>query len=142
MIRNSMLRGHLRRQLRRGAAVVEMAVVVPVFFLLLFAGIEFARLNVIRHTADNAAYEAARRVIVPGATAAEAIAQANSLLNIVGTRGATVDILPPTITPATDEVTVTIDVPMNQNGWIFPRFTSTTVMTSSSTLKTERANGL
>ena len=49
---------------------------------------------------------------------------------------------PQNITPTTDEVTVTIDVPMSQNAWIFPKFTATTVLTSSATLKTERASGL
>ena len=77
--------------------------------------------------------------MVPGATAAEATDKANALLNIVGTRGATVDIDPSNITPSTEEITVTIDVPMAQNGWIFPRFSAATIMTSSATLKTERA---
>ncbi|NOZ39917.1 MAG: pilus assembly protein [Planctomycetes bacterium] len=123
---------------RRGATMVEFALVAPVFFLLLLVSFEFARLNVIRHTADNAAYEAARIAMVPGATAAEAVAEANRILNIVSTRGATVTVNPATLGLNTNQITVTIDVPLSQNGWITPRFTSTQNMRSVSTLKAER----
>ncbi len=73
---------------RRGAAAVEFAITAPIFFLFLLAAFEFGWLNVIRHTADSAAYEAARTAMVPGATAADATAKATGLLNIVGARGA------------------------------------------------------
>jgi Flp pilus assembly protein TadG len=72
---------------RTGAAAVEFAIVAPVFFILVIAAFEFGRINVIRHTADNAAYEGARIAMVPGATAAEAVAEAERILRIVGTRG-------------------------------------------------------
>jgi Flp pilus assembly protein TadG len=124
---------------RRGATAVEFALTAPVFFLFLLAAFEFGWLNVIRHTADNAAYEAARTAMVPGATAAEAVAKANGLLNIVGARGANVTVTPSTLTPGTDEVTVAIEIPMAQNGLIVPRFTSKTTLHSSSSLRTERA---
>ncbi len=124
---------------RRGATAVEFALAAPVFFLFLLAAFEFGWLNVIRHTADNAAYEAARTAMVPGATAADAKTKANKLLNIVGARSALVTVTPPTLTPETDQVTVAIDIPMNQNGLIVPRFTSATTIHSSSTLRTERA---
>lgn len=131
-------RSHRKRN-RRGAAAVEFAVVAPIFFVLVIAAFEFGRMNVIRHTADNAAYEAARHAMVPGATAAEAVAKANSILNIVGTRGANIRINPAVIDNSVDEITVTIDVPMNQNGWITPRFTSSSNIRASSRLRTERS---
>jgi Flp pilus assembly protein TadG len=124
---------------RRGTAAVEFAITAPAFFIFLLASFEFGWLNVIRHTADNAAYEAARTAMVPGATAADALDVANGLLSIVGARGATISITPSAITPETDSVTVEIDVPMNRNGLIVPRFTSTTTLQSSATLRTERA---
>jgi Flp pilus assembly protein TadG len=124
---------------RRGATAVEFALTAPVFFLFLLAAFEFGWLNVIRHTADNAAYEAARTAMVPGATAAEATTKANNLLGIVGARAATITVTPPVLTPETDQVTVDIDIPMNQNGLIVPRFTSATTIHSTSTLRTERA---
>ncbi|RIK83545.1 MAG: transporter [Planctomycetota bacterium] len=123
---------------RHGAAAVEFAIVAPIFFLLVMGSLEFARLNVIRHTADQAAYEAARHAMVPGATAAEARSKANSLMRIVGARGTTVTINPTPITPDVKEITVSVDVPMNQNGWITPKFTSTTTIRGTSRLRTER----
>jgi Flp pilus assembly protein TadG len=128
-----------RRQTRRGATVVEFAIVAPVFFLFLLAAFEFGWFNVMRHTADNAAYEAARHAMVPGATAAEARDKANSILNIVGTRGANVRVTPAIVTPDTEEITVTIDVPMNRNALILPRFMRNKTIRAASTLRTERA---
>lgn len=128
-----------RQKLRRGATAVEFAIVAPIFFLLMMASFEFSRMNVIRHTADNAAYEAARHAMVPGATAAEAVAKANSILNTVGTRGARVTITPTALGPTVDTISVSIDVPLNQNGWIVPKFTSGRTLTAQSTLRTERA---
>ena len=125
---------------RRGAAAVEFAFTAPIFFLFLLAAFEFGWMNVLRHTADNAAYEAARTAMVPGASAAEARNMANGLLQIVGARGATVTVTPPTITPETDEVTVEVDIPMNRNGLIVPRFSRSEALHSESTLRTERAN--
>jgi Flp pilus assembly protein TadG len=124
---------------RRGATAVEFALTAPIFFLFLLASFEFGWLNVIRHTADNAAYEAARTAIVPGATATEARTKADRLLRIVGTRGATVTVTPTVVTPQTDEVTVAIDIPMSRNGLIVPRFTNQTVIRAEATMRTERS---
>lgn len=127
------------KNLRRGAAAVEFALCAPIFFLFVFALFEFTWTNVLRHTADNAAYEAARRVMVPGATAAEATAEANRILGVIGARGASVTITPTVIQPETRSVTVQVAIPMNRNALISPRFMRDRTLTSSSTLRTERA---
>lgn len=129
----------MKTPVRRGATAVEFAITAPLFFLFVIAAFEFGRLNVIRHTADNAAYEAARHAMVPGATSAEAIAKADSILRIVGTRGSQITVTPATLTSDVDQVTVTVDVPLNQNGWIAPRSTAASSIHTSSTLRTERA---
>jgi len=128
-----------RREKRRGAVTAEFAITAPIFFLFLLVSFEFGWLNVIRHTADNAAYEAARIAMVPGATAADARAEANRILDIVRARGVTVTVTPSNIDPDTDEVTVEVDVAMNQNGLILPRFSAATNLHSEATLRTERA---
>jgi Flp pilus assembly protein TadG len=128
-----------RMQKRDGAAVVEFAIVAPIFFLLIVASLEFGRLNVIRHTADQAAYEAARAAMVPGAAANEAVQAAQGMLAIVGARGAQIAVNPPVLGPDDTQITVTIDVPMSQNGWITPRFTKNTTIHAVSRLRAERA---
>ena len=125
-------------QPRSGATLVEFALVAPIFFLLLLASFEFSRLNVIRHTADNAAYEAARMIMVPGAKASEGIAEAERILGIVGARGTTVTVDPSELGPRATQVTVEVAVPMNSNGLIAPVFTGSAVVRSKSTLKAER----
>jgi Flp pilus assembly protein TadG len=119
---------------RTGAAAVEFAIVAPIFFMLVLATLEFGRLNIIRHTADQAAYEAARFAMVPGATAAEARSKAESMLKIVGARDSKITVVGPT----DDKVTVTVDVPLNKNGWVAPKFTKNKTIRATSTLKTER----
>src|SRR6478735_6644706 len=111
-------RGKCRRPARRGAAAVEFAITAPIFILFLLSAFEFGWLNVMRHTADNAAYEAARAAMVPGATTADATGRANQLLSAVGARNAKINITPATITTSTTNVNVTIDLPMSSNSLI------------------------
>ncbi len=105
---------------QRGAVAVEFALVAPLFFLLLFSALEFMRAQNVIHTADNAAYEGARRGIVPGSSAANVRATSESILRTVGIRSATITITPPTIEIDTRTVKVDVDVPMNANGFLNP----------------------
>jgi Flp pilus assembly protein TadG len=123
---------------RRGATAVEFAITLPVFLVFLLAAFEFGWLNVLRHTADNAAYEAARAAIIPGANQTDAQNKATNLLNIVGARKPTITITPNPVTVDTEKVTVSIEIPMDSNGLIVPRFTGKTKIVASSTLRTER----
>jgi len=107
--------------------------------MLLMAAFEFGWLNVIRHTADNAAYEAARHAMVPGATAEEAIAKAELLLRVVGARGSRVSVTPETITKETESVTVSVEVPVDRNALVLPKFAAGKILRSSATHRTERA---
>lgn len=49
-----------RRNPRRGAAAVEAALVLAVFFMLLFGVYEFSRFLMVLHVANNAARDASR----------------------------------------------------------------------------------
>lgn len=118
---------------RTGATAVEFAVVAPVIFLLFLGAIEMTRLNFLRHTAANAAYEAARNAIVPGGNAEDAKERALSLLAAVkADRG--VDIR---FTEAPDRVAVTVVIPMHMNSWGVTRYTSGFRITESCTLSRE-----
>ena len=108
---------------RRGAETVEFAIALPVLILLVFTGIEFSRVNMIRNSIENAAYEGAREGIVPGASAADCRAAAESLLKIVQVNGAKVTVTPDPLPNSADSVEVTVTVPITTaNGYVTPRF--------------------
>lgn len=115
---------------RRGTLTVEFALVANIIFVLFFAGLELTSLNLMRHSAGNASYEAARKGIVPGATVAQAEQEARRLLDAVG---ASTNV---TVNVADDgnKVTVTIAIPVDQNSWGLSQFSSGLVITKSCTL--------
>lgn len=131
-------RSFLRR--RDGAATVEFALVASTLFMIFFGAVEFARLNQVVNSAANAAYAGCRRAIVPGATAANATTDANTILSAGLVNGATVSVNPTTITTSTTQVTVTVAVPMNSNGWTPPSFTKNMTITRACTLTREKTN--
>jgi Flp pilus assembly protein TadG len=122
---------------RRGATVVETALVLPLVFLIFFAAMELSQANALRHTAEAAAYEGARRAITPGATATNAQQAAQSLMGAVAIRGGSVSIEPATILPDTKQVTVKVSVPFNQNSLVASTFFRRAVFSSSCTLNRE-----
>lgn len=100
---------------RRGAVAVEFAVTAGVALAFFFAAFEFCRVAMIRHTVDNAVYEAARAGIVPGATRAEVETKARQILSTLGVSQSSVVVTPRTITDNTADVTVDITVPIDKN---------------------------
>lgn len=123
---------------RRGVTAVEFAITAPIFFFVLIAGFEFGWHAVIRHTADNAAYEAARIAIVPGATAAEATAEADRIMRIVGARSFNIDVNPAALNVGTESVEVTVSGQYDLNGIIAAKVFPSTGFESRSRLLTER----
>jgi Flp pilus assembly protein TadG len=118
---------------RRGALTVEFAVVAPIIFLLFFGAIEVTALNLIRQTAGNASYEGARKMIIPGGTAAQATAEALHHMNLVGLgTGATVDA---TETPTS--VTVTVAVPASALSWGLTNYSFGVTLRQTCTLTKE-----
>lgn len=127
-----------KQRSRRGAAAVEFAMVGTLLFGLVLTGMEFSRVNIIRHTIENAAYEGARRGIVPGATNAECVAAAQSYLDSVGIDVSTVVALPAVIDDSVTDITVTVSVDMNSvNAYVTPMFFAGKTLSSSITLPRE-----
>lgn len=122
---------------RRGATLVEFALIAPVIFGLFFASVEFSRVNMLRHAIESAAYEGCRAVVVPGAEAADAIASANATLEANSAVNATVTVSPATITTKTKNVTVTVSLPLNENTWITPRYLADITITTSINMNRE-----
>ena len=59
-----MTRRHAPLARRRGAAVVETAIALPRFFLMLLGILEYSRFVMVRNLADHAAREGARHAVV------------------------------------------------------------------------------
>ncbi len=122
---------------RNGTVTVEFALVAPVLFVLFLGSIEITRLNFIRHTASNAAYEGVRKAIVPGGKAADAVAAATNLLNAVRCgNGATVN-----IAETATQITATVRIPVNQNSWGIGRFSGGMTIQQSCTMARESPQG-
>lgn len=134
--------GAPRSHRRRGATIAEFAITAPLFFVLLFAGVEFAVLSTIRSTANNAAYEGARKLVIPGADAATGIQEVRRIMAIVGVRNLSVTVTPSVITEDTSEVTVDVAIPYDDNAIITPWFTGGVVVNTQSRLRTERYGGV
>ncbi len=77
--RNSNSQASYGKPHRRGAAIVEFSLVMPIILLFFTTMIELSRVLMLQHTADTAAYEAARSAMVPGGKAQDAHNAANSL---------------------------------------------------------------
>ena len=123
---------------RVGSVTVETAIVLPVLFMIMFGAIDCARLNMLRNSTENAAYEGCRSAIVPGATATDASNAAKKVLNGVGVKNYTVTVSPTNITTSTDTVTVTITVPLKNNSWTAAAAKTTKNLVRSCTMSVEK----
>jgi hypothetical protein len=75
------IRKNIRRQPeRRGTALVETSVVLPVFFILIFGFIEFGHCFMTIHTLNSAARKAARLGVGENATTEQVAARAKEIL--------------------------------------------------------------
>ncbi len=126
---------HKKVPRRTGTTTVEMALVTPLMFLFMFAGMEFSRANMIRNVIENAAFEGARQGVVPGADAADCVAAAEQQLDIVRINDYTVAVDPLVIDQNTTEVTVTVSIPFSTNALPMSRFIGTDTMTRQVTLQ-------
>ncbi len=112
-----------RRNDRGGAVTVEFALTAPLLFMLVMGSIEFSRANMLLHSTTVAASEAARKGIIPGATAADVESVARQELSYMGIAEAQVVVRPAVITDDTKLVTVGVRVPINAaNGYMIPQF--------------------
>ena len=113
-----------------------------VLFTLIFTSVEFSRLNLIRNLAQDAAYFAARNSMVPGATADEATAVANEILGYMNTQNASISINNGLgVTTASDEITVTVTVPIADNAFFISSFADNANIVATATMRTERYDG-
>ena len=108
------------RRNRRAAAAVEFALVAPLFFLFVFAMIEYGRMVMVQQVITNASREGARKAVLDGATTASVTTTVNDYLAAGSITGATVTVAPnpPTNAEFGDPVTVTVSIGFNQVSWL------------------------
>ncbi len=130
---------YTQRTLKRsGAVTVELAIVLPIIFGVLFSSIDFSRANMIRNTVDNAAFEAARFATIPGATEAEITAKAQEVLDVLSLVDAQIVVIPAVITDESEQVTVQISVDLGKNLYAASQMLSGKMIVRSFTLTREQ----
>lgn len=137
--RGFVVRGGRQRAARRGAAVVEFAIVLPLFLLMVFGMVEYGRMVMAQQIITNAAREGARRGVIDGATTAEVTTLVNGYLTDASIGTATVSITPdPTTVTNGGPITVTVSVPYSQVSWIpSPMYLGSKTLTASVVMRCE-----
>jgi Flp pilus assembly protein TadG len=123
---------------RCGAAVAELALVLPIFIMLVMGQIESARLGMVAQLLTNAARDACRVAAIQGSTAANVESQISGDLAGAGLS------MPPvsyTVTSGFDTasfgtpITVKISVNYRDVSWLpSPYFLKTAVVTGTATM--------
>jgi Flp pilus assembly protein TadG len=108
------------RPRRRGAALLEFAVVVPVLILLVFGMLEFGRVMMVQQVLTNAAREGCRKATLPGSSSSDVTTVVNKYLTSSGISGANAPSVSPDPSTANagDAITVTVSVPFNNVSWL------------------------
>jgi len=110
-----------KKSSRRGAAIVEFAVVAPVFLNLFVGTVELSRAIVVQQLLTNASREGARvggySTTMSTATVTSAV---NTYLSNEGITGATTTVSPnpPSLAANGSPVSVTVSIPFNNVSWL------------------------
>lgn len=122
---------------RAGAAIVEMAVCLPLLLLISFGAIEAANAIFLKQALSQVAYEGARAGSLPETTEATIRQRCEEFLSARHIKGATVSVSPGNVSAKTNPGTVievTVTAPANANSispmWFFKKskMSNTTAM--------------
>ncbi len=130
---------HQHRKNRQGSTAVELSLVLPILFALLFAAIDFARVENVRHSCGIAAYEGARTGILPGRTADDVRAVVQENLDKVGILDSTITVTPDVLDTDSAQVTIDIVTPLARNMYAYSTLFSSRSINTSFTLTRESA---
>lgn len=130
---------------RRGATAVEMAIVAPLFFLLILAIVEFARMVMVQQALTNAAREGCRKATLT-TTKSDSVVEARvrqhlqtSLANANDTGACRVTVTPSDFSTITEGTFITVHVEVNYSDvtWLPPKFLGNAVLHGKATVKRE-----
>ncbi|QEG21836.1 TadE/TadG family type IV pilus assembly protein [Mariniblastus fucicola] len=110
-----------KRASRRGAAVVEFAVCLPLIVLIVFGGIEAANMLFLRQTLVQAAYEGIKTGVKVDGTAVQAQASAQAVCDGRNLQNVTISLSPSNLAAVSrgDIIEITVSAPGDDNS-IFP----------------------
>lgn len=110
---------------RKGAAVVELAVCLPIIVLLVFASIETCNMIFLRQALNASAYEGIRVAVRPDATSQQAINRCQAVLDGRGIQNSSIVFDPQDVSavPRGQQIEVTVSAGCESNGagpsWFF-----------------------
>jgi Flp pilus assembly protein TadG len=124
---------------RRGAAVAELAICLPLLVLLVFASIEACSMIFLEHGLSIASYEGVRAGISYDATNADVMSRCNEIINQRSIAGATVSTNPGNVANVQkgQPITVTVSAPSNANMISPPWFFGGMTLTARTTMVKE-----
>lgn len=125
---------------RRGAALVEFAMVAPIFLLFVVGSIELGRALVVQEALTNASREGARVGTLDGASTSDVTSAVNSYLTAVSISGAATAVSPsdPGTAAAGTEVTVSVSVPYASVSWVpSPWFLKDATLVASTVMQSQ-----
>ena len=133
-----------KRNKRRGASAVEMALVAPVLLALLLGMLEAARLGMVAQLVTTAAREGCRVAVLDGMAQTDVQDRIDSVLSGSGISVGTVTPTCPspytwTTAPSGTAITVSLSVPYSQVSWLkVSEFFSNATIAASATMSSER----
>lgn len=109
---------------RRGTAVVELAVTLPVFVLILFATIETTAMIFLQQSLEIGAYQGARIALIPSSDSVKVTTAVNQVLIDRNVNSASVSLTPANYSslPYGTKITVRVIAPCNANSPFSPWF--------------------
>ena len=125
---------------RKGAALVEITMILPPLFLVIFVFIEFDRFLMSVHATEEAARVGCRQAILSSATQAEVEDEVKQALDPFGIKKYTLTVTPSLSSSMANgtPVTVSIKTKYDDLSWLpSPEFLTGKFITSSSTLPKE-----
>lgn len=119
---------------RHAATSVEMALVLSLFLLFLFAFFELGHALMIDSVTENAAYEGARRGIVPGASLESARQAAAEIALASSLRSVDVQVQSRQLAPYVQGITVTVNASLSENSIFLGMFLGNATISRSVTM--------
>ncbi|QDV70902.1 TadE-like protein [Rosistilla carotiformis] len=122
-----------RAHARRGTAIVEFAVCLPLLALLVFGTIEAASRIFLKQTLSISAYEAARQAIRVGSTTESSKASGDAILAARKVKGSKVTFAPTDITNASrgELIKVSVSAPTKDNSQVLGKFIADKTITAT-----------